>query len=573
MSFQQNSQQNEPSSIEELLAKAMANHKVGQLGEAEQFYHEIIKRSPQQGEALYRLAMLYIQSGRAAQALPLLELVLKAQSQNPGVLNSYGVALQLSKRSSEAIDCFQKALMIRPGDVGTLGNLGRALREQNKVREALDCFLEILRLNPNNPNVQIEIGRCHYEMGSFNEAIRTFEDVLMLRPNYVEAISGKGIALSAIGHLDEARQMFEQALLLEPSDLKALINLGEFSYDEGKIDEALTYFDQALAIDPKDSVALWRKSFALLAKGEYSEGWKLYADSLGKHGGRGPNKFAPQPTWDGRPDKDKHLLIWCEQGFGDSIQFIRYAELCKQRMGKVSVFCQTSLISLFQSISFVDHVSDVCDRSDFDEHVPMMNLPHLFETTVEKIPASIPYLHANSERETKWTDKFVNNKNMKIGLVWACGSHQGLTIDKLSASQRSIPLKELKPWLDLKGTQFYSLQKDNFAQEIKQLELEDHLINYMNEVKDFADTAALVMNLDLVITVDTSVAHLAGALGKPVWIMSRYNADWRWLQNRPYNPWYPTARIFGQSRMNDWSGVIAKIQNELIHTIEVQNEG
>jgi hypothetical protein len=308
-----------------------------------------------------------------------------------------------------------------------------------------------------------------------------------------------------------------------------------------------------------------------LALGEYREGWKLYAESLGNCDLRGRNLFAPKMPWDGKPAPDKHLLIWGEQGLGDSLQFIRYAELCKQRVGKVSVSCQKPLVPLFKALPFISEASNTINHENhFDEHVPMMNLPHLFNTVLETVPAAVPYLRVAPEIQAKWKVRFANETGMKVGLVWAGGSHTGNVRGGLTDRQRSIGLERMKPWLDLQGVQFFSLQKDEPAKQIAALGLVNRVTDFMAEVEDFADTAAIVQNLDLVITVDTSVAHLAGGLGKPVWILSRYNACWRWLQNRPTNPWYPTARIFGQTTLGDWDSVMADVRRELAHEIEFQ---
>lgn len=266
------------------------------------------------------------------------------------------------------------------------------------------------------------------------------------------------------------------------------------------------------------------------------------------------------PPWDGRADPNTHLLIWHEQGFGDLLQFIRYAELCKQRVGKVSVLCQKPLVRLFKTLPFVDDAFDASRGGNYhvDDHVSAMSLPYVFGTLLETVPAHVPYLRVDAGTQAKWNAKFPETAHgFKVGLVWS-----GTSGHKLDA-QRSISLERMKPWFDLQGARFYNLQKDKAAEQIAALGLADRMIDFMGEVEDFADTAAIIQNLDLVITVDTSVAHLAGGLGKPVWILSRFNADWRWLQNRPTNPWYPTARIFGQPAMHDWDSVMAEVGREL----------
>jgi hypothetical protein len=229
------------------------------------------------------------------------------------------------------------------------------------------------------------------------------------------------------------------------------------------------------------------------------------------------------------------------------------------------VLCQKPLVRLFKALPFVDDAFDSTRGGDLhvDEHVPMMSLPHVFDTVLQTVPAAVPYLRVDPAIQKNWTAKFAGVADVKIGLVWAGGSHEGKINAALMDRQRSVGLERMKPWFDLPGARFYNLQKDKPAEQIAALGLADRLTDFMGEVADFADTAAIVQNLDLVITVDTSVAHLAGGLGKPVWILSRYNACWRWLQNRPTNPWYPTARIFGQPTLGDWDSVMAEVGREL----------
>lgn len=409
-------------------------------------------------------------------------------------------------KAGRALPRLQDGLHARQKTPEALNNLGIALQNEGKTEPALDCF----------------------------------EKALYQKPDYADALSNLGAVLLNMGRGTDARVKLERALQVEPDHAGAIANLGSLLYCEGKIGEALEYYNRALVHAPERQTTLFGKSYALLAFGEYREGWKLYEAGLGRRDMRASNPFAAVNPWDGKPAPNKHLLIWHEQGLGDSLQFVRYAELCKQQVGKVSVLCPKSLLRLFKALPFIDDAFDVPEegRSCFDEHVPMLSLPHLFDTVLETVPAAVPYLRVDPEIQAKWAAKFVGvTGGTKVGLVWAGGSHEGIVIANLIDRQRSVGLERMKPWLDLHGARFYNLQKDKPAEQITALGLAHRLTDFMGEVEDFADTAAIVQNLDLVITVDTSVAHLAGGLGKPVWILSRYNACWRWLQNRPTSPW------------------------------------
>jgi len=578
----------------------MEHHRAGRLAEAEQQYRVTLALAPRHSDALRSLGALYLQCEKPEQALPLLQDALQAQLNNPEILNNVGVALRKTGRSEEAATrfrqalainpaypealvnlgsvllsekkleeaaaCFYEALRLRAGDPEALYCLGSALHEQGKPEAAVDCYAKALQTRPNDPKAYLNMGTCWQDMNNLHQASLCYEKALSQKPDYVLALSNLAAALWGMDRGTEARATLERALRIEPDNARAITKLGSFLEGEGKIAEALEHFNRALTHAPDSRDALFAKGLALLAFGEYRDGWALYEAGLGNWR---PNRFAVVKMWDGKPAPDKHLLIWHEQGLGDSLQFIRYAELCKQRVGKVSVLCQEPLLRLFKALPFIDDVFDAPQegRSNFDEHVPMMSLPHRFETVLETVPAAVPYLRVDPEIQAKWAAKFANVTGVKVGLVWAGGSHEGKVNAALVDRQRSVGLLRMKPWLDLSGARFYSLQKDKPAEQIAELGLTDRLTDFMGEVMDFADTAAIVQNLDLVITVDTSVAHLAGGLGKPVWILSRFNADWRWLQNRPTNPWYPTARIFGQPTMGDWDSVMTEVGRELAKEI------
>jgi tetratricopeptide (TPR) repeat protein len=527
--------QNTPDPAARPLAKAMEHHRAGRLAEAEKQYRVALALAPRHSDASRLLGRLYVEDGRPEQALPLLKNALQAQPDNPEVLYC----------------------------------LGESLRALDKFEEALDCYGKVLQSRPMLAAAYISMGLCWRELGKPEAALDCFEKALCRNPDDADALSNLGAVLLDAGHSAQAHETLERALQVKPDHVGAIVNLGVSLYDEGKINAALEHYNRALIKEPKHLKSLFLKSYALLALGEYREGWNLYEAGVGRRDMRGHNPFAAVKPWDGKSAPGKRLLIWSEQGLGDSLQFIRYAELCKQRVGKVSVLCPKPLTRLFKTLPFVDDAFDTPQegRSNFDEHVPMMSLPHLFDSVLETVPAPVTYLRVDSEIQAQWATEFAGVTSFKVGLVWAGGSHQHNVATNRIDRQRSIGLERMRPWLDLEGARFYSLQKDKPAGQIAALGLADRLSDFMSEVADFADTAAIVQNLDLVITVDTSVAHLAGGLGKPVWILSRYNACWRWLQNRPTNPWYPTARIFGQPSMGDWDSVIAEVGRELVKEI------
>jgi len=252
------------------------------------------------------------------------------------------------------------------------------------------------------------------------------------------------------------------------------------------------------------------------------------------------------------------LLIWHEQGFGDTVQFVRYAKLCKERADEVVVLCPTELIALIRRCPYVDAAIDAVRVRDFDQHISIMSLPPRFATRLDNVPAPIPYLFADERLTATWARR-MRRERFRVGLVWAGNVRKSQLRFQVIDRARRISLQAMRPWLDLAHIDFYSLQKGEPGKETQGT----NVVDFMEEVNDFADTAAIIANLDLVISVDTSVAHVAGAMGKPVWVLSRFDACWRWLRNRPDSPWYPTARVFGQTERGSWRGVIDAVAAEL----------
>ena len=550
-------------SADQSFAEAVAHHQAGRFAEAEKLYNAVLNLAPQHGDALRMLGVLYLQMKKPGDALPTLQAALKVSPDNPEILTNLGSLLLWQGKVAEAIPLYTRALGLRPKDVGILMQLGRMMRERGGFDDALGFYNRALQIDPKQVDAYLGAASCWWSTGKLDAAIHCYEIALTHKPGSAFILANLASALWGAGRRDEGKARAEEALKVEPNYTGALVNRGIMAYEEVKFDEAMDYYERALASSPEDREARWRKSLVLLARGDYGEGWKLFDTALGtRDPRRGPNFFQSKP-WDGTKAPGKHLLIWCEQGLGDSLQFIRYAKLCKERVGRVSVLCPKPLLRLFKSSPYIDAAFETAHEKDFDLHTLTMSLPHIFGTTLETVPAHMPYLAVDAKLQEKWDAKFKDVDGFKIGLVWAGSAREGQNNSGLVDQRRSIGLEKLKPLLDSPGARFYTLQKGEPAGQIKALGLENRLIDLMSETEDFADTAAIVNNLDLVISVDTSVAHLAGGLGKPVWILSRYDACWRWLNNRRETPWYPMGRIFGQPSPGDWDSVLKDLGREL----------
>jgi hypothetical protein len=396
-----------------------------------------------------------------------------------------------------------------------------------------------------------------WQKSDVEEVLRLTKEVISLDPNHHAAYSNLGTALWASGKPDEAEINFKKSLSIKPDYMEALLNMGTLCHDRGALDEASEYYDKAHKLRPFNADLNWRKSIIALAKGDYVNGWKLYEEGLGVSTIRGKLLEFKSAPWVG--NACNHLLICHEQGFGDTLQFIRYAQLCKTRALKVYVLCPKELHKIISSCPWVDGVMETAHDGDFEEYVYTLSLPHLFKTELSTIPNAIPYFAPSQEAISKWVPRFEGVDKMKVGIVWAGNPRKEQVRFRVIDAKRSMNLEKMSKLFDI-PVQFYSLQKGEAEKQAAQF---PNIVNFMGEVSDFDDTAAIIANLDLVISVDTSVVHLTGALGKPVWVLSRKDACWRWLENRVDSPWYPTAKIYGQPNVGDWDSVIEAIHTDL----------
>jgi hypothetical protein len=423
----------------------------------------------------------------------------------------------------------------------------------------------VAKADPLNATAMNNIGNVLRQQGEAHEALDYYHRALKLRPDYVEAMVNLSIALRDLNKIDEAIEHCHVALKLKPNFTAARLNLGVLLQDLMRHEEAIEQFNHVLKLHSISRDAKWNKALSLLALGHYQEGWALHEIGLGILHMRGPMLFH-EHMWLGEDLKNKRLLIWAEQGYGDTLQFIRYAKVCKARGAHVIVLCPEALQNLLSNCGFIDEVLLKADKEIFDFHVPVMSLPYLLDRPKD----TTPYLHVSEAVHAEWKSKFFATKKLKVGLVWAGHSREKQINAHMADKRRSLPLELLRPLFDLQGVEFYGLQKDAAAEQIDRCNLRHRIIDFMSDVRSFEDTAAIIEHLDLVISVDTSVVHLAAGMGKPVWVLSRFDACWRWLGNRHDNPWYPTVRIFGQEKFGHWGEVVVQVKAALAEIVSKQ---
>jgi hypothetical protein len=421
--------------------------------------------------------------------------------------------------------------------------------------EAVAGYSRALALRPDYPEAHNNLGVALRGQGRPDEAVAHFRRALALRPGYPEAYNNLGIALAQQGQLDEAVVQFGHALASKPDYPEAHANLGGALVDQGRPDEAVAHFRRALALRPNYPEAHSNLATALLAQGDLAAGWEEYEWRWKTpHMIEAARDFA-QPRWRGEAAEGRTLLIHAEQGFGDTVQFCRYAPLAANCGLRVIVEVQEPLVRLLRCLPGVDLVVGRGEAlPPFDLHCPMLSLPSALATTPPSIPSAASYLHADPAQVAAWRTRLaaMGRRGLRVGLAWA--GNPALPTDR----RRSLTPDRLAPLFELSGLQFFSLQKDGPAAPEA-----FPLTDLMGEVEDFADTAALVANLDRVVSVDTAVAHLAAALGKPVWLLNRFDSCWRWQAGRRDSPWYPTMRLYRQPCPGNWASVLAEVARDL----------
>jgi tetratricopeptide (TPR) repeat protein len=498
---------------------------------------------------------------RFPEALASYDRALALRPDHAGALNNRGITLHELKRFEEALASYDRALALRPDQAEAFSNRGNALRQLKRLDEALASYDQALALKPDYFDALNNRGVTLHELKRFDEALASYDQALALKPDYFNALNNRGATLLELKRFPEALASCDRALALRPDHWPALTNRGVTLHQLRQLDEALVCYDHALALNPGYVDGHFYKALLHLLKGDYNAGWREYEWRRLRWKEENLTLFRrdfTQPLWLGQTAiEGKTIRLHAEQGFGDTIQFCRYVPLVAARGARVLLEVPPQLKDLLASLDGVAEViSTQNELPDFDLHCPLVSLPLALGTRLESIPAQVPYLSVPPNSVRKWTSVVGPKRNLRIGVVWSGSSgNKGDTI-------RSISLRSLLPLANL-DAEFVSLQKDVRAGDAALLQERSDLVHLGDKLNTFADTAAVIANLDLVISVDTSVAHLAGALAKPVWILLPFLPDFRWLLDREDSPWYPTARLFRQQAPGDWSGVISRVVVEL----------
>jgi tetratricopeptide (TPR) repeat protein len=605
------------------LALGLSAHHAGRFDEASQIYHNILNQTPEHPDALHLLGVIASERRDYESAASLIARAVQLRP-DPAFCGSLGIAFRGQGKLDLAVLCYCEALRADPANGRLLSLLGAALHGLGHHAEAIDALVRSTELLPECGETWCDLGNVYYSAGELDnaansyrraiskrrgdyaeayynlgvtrtrqdrtqEAMQCYRRALLCKPDHAEAHTNLGLLLHINGDTDAATLHYKEGIRFNPDAVEARYNLAMLLQEENELEQARTCYEQvvarfpkhvetrnnlantllglalpmeavqhlrtALELKPEYPEAHWNLGIADLTLGEFEEGWKEYEWRFRLPSYSGTT--IPGPRWDGSSLEGKRILLQAEQGLGDTIQFIRYGPLVKDLGAQVLFECPTPLLRLLANAQGVDNVAPSFDHlAPFDCYSPLLALPGLLPKS--QPPVKMPYLTIPPDLVDHWRHQMARltcgRKGPRIGLTWSGNpAHR-------NDRNRSIPLDQLSGFRDIPGIVWVNVQKD-FSPVDEQLWPD--MIWLGDSLTDFADTAAVMMTLDLVISVDTAVAHLAGALGLPVWTMLPYAADWRWLMDREDSPWYPTMRLFRQSQRRDWSSVISRICNEL----------
>jgi tetratricopeptide (TPR) repeat protein len=514
------------------LVAAQSHH----LAEAADLFAEALELQPDHASAHGNLGTVYTELKQWDKALASFDRAIALKADYAVAYSNRGNVLKQLKRSADALASYDRAIAIQPDFAEGYCNRGNVLRELNRLHEALASCNHAVAINPSLPEAYLNRGIVHRELGQWTAALFSYDDAIALRDSYAEAYCNRGIVLH------ELRQLAA----------------------------ALASYDRAIAIKPDFAEAHFNKSMALLACGDFDAGWLEYEWRWRLAGYQREKPTFAQARWTGGESLvGKTLLLHAEQGFGDTFQFCRYAKLAEQRGARVLLAVQRPLAALFATLEGIAQVVVLGEPLPaFDYYASLMSLPSAFKTTLANVPERTPYLRASPSQRLFWQQKLGATTKKRIGLVWSGGFRPDQPEVWTVNSRRNIPLLKLAR-LKHAEVEFYSLQKGQPAES----ELTNaiagqwdgpEVFDYTALLHDFSDTAGLMEQMDLIISVDTSSAHLAGALGKPVWILNSFSCCWRWLHERTDSPWYPTVRLYRQESAGDWDGVIDKVRRDIV---------
>jgi len=548
------------------LAIALAGQR--RLAEAEAAYHDVIARDPAYPCVWLNLGNVLADQRKLDEAIMAYRQAVMADPDDSALHFSLGTALHQHGRLDESLTELQRATMLNPDNLPAFRLLALVLHDVGRVDEAAHVYRQVSVRDPGDVESLTNLGACLCALGQIDDAIAACDLALAINPDHAPAHTNMGILLDLQNDFEAAVAAHRRAVAAAPDYAKGHANLVVALRNAGKVDEALEVSHRAVALDPDRPQTRFNHSHALLMCGDLLNGFVEHEWGRKCAGASVGFPDLPGPEWQGEALTGRTLLLYAEFGIGDALQFVRYLPMVAERLkessgnssagGSIVLQVQPVIASLLRSMPGVTVVPRGEALPPFDVHLPLMDLPRIFRTTLDSIPADIPYLRGDPVTLARWRYALDKTSLLKVGVVWA-----GNPLHK-SDRFRSLSAEAVLPRLLMPGVQLFSLQMETRPEDVPVLNgLSADVIDLAPAIGDFADTAAAVGALDLVIAVDTSIVHLAGALGRPVWVLLPHALDWRWLHEREDTPWYPTARLFRQHKTQAWDGVLSRVSAEL----------
>lgn len=535
-----------------ILEMALQHHQSGRLETARQHYSRILQEDPRNPDAIHLMGLIAHQSGNHEEAVRLIQQAISLNGSVALYYHNLGLVQDAIGDTESAALSYVQAVQLDP--------------------YYIEAYNRLLYHHPDYAEAYLKRGIAFQVKGKLREATADFRKAIQIQPDFAEAYNNLGSVIEqSRGDLREVIELYQKAILIQPDFIEPHINLGVIHLYQERVEEAISRFRQVLEMDTENVDGHFSLSLAMLLKGDFETGWKEYEWRLKRDRWKNscPHRFTI-PRWDGIPFHGKRLFVYGEQGLGDVIQFSRYLPMVKALGGTVVFETSRLLFPVFQGFPGTDGIverpfaADV--NKEFDYHIPLLSLPGIFKTTLSTIPADIPYLNADLRKANGWKTR-LRNEEMKIGVVWAGNP------DNKDDLYRSCRLTDFLPLLQIPGVRSYGMQKGEPSKEITQLPDGMDFINLGEELADFSDTAGLIENLDLIISVDTAVVHLAGAMGKPVWNLRPAIPYWVWMMDREDTPWYPTMRIFRQKELGNWNDLMKSVAHEAMLFAEKYHAG
>ncbi|MGD9538129.1 MAG: tetratricopeptide repeat protein [Alphaproteobacteria bacterium] len=531
---------------------------LGRCAEAVESYDAAIAASPEFPQLFYNRANALQNLEKHDEAIASYGRAVALKPDYALAFNNRGLSLQALGRHEAALADYDRAIALAPANPQPYLNRGNLLQTLERHEQAIENYDRALAITPGHAELHVNRGAALYALKRYEAAIESYDRAIALKPGYAEALNNRGNAFLAMDRQEEALACYLAALALAPGHSRAIYNRGKVLQNLGRHDEALASYDEAIALDPDYAAAYWSKSLLTLLRGDLTLGFALYEWRWRYDKFPSPKRDFAEPLWLGdEPLSGKTILLHAEQGYGDTVQFCRYARQVAALGATVILEVPKPLEPLMASLAGVDRIVVKGDAlPHFDVQTPLASLPLAFRTRLDSVPADVPYLGAPAGTIAPWAERLGERQGLRVGLAWSGNPNHS------NDWNRSIPLADLLPLAGC-GATLIGLQKEPRPDDEATLKANPAIRNIGPAFQDFADTAAVIAQLDLVISADTSVAHVAGALGKPVWILLPRHTDWRWLLDREDSPWYPTARLFRQSPAGGWAAVVARVAAEL----------